>query len=39
MTMASVAVKLLCDLPLPRSCDEPSPPRETMRPSRFSEVS
>ncbi|HEY5923443.1 MAG TPA: tRNA threonylcarbamoyladenosine dehydratase [Kofleriaceae bacterium] len=36
MTMASVAVKLLCDLPLPRSCDEPSPPRPTIRPTRLS---
>jgi tRNA threonylcarbamoyladenosine dehydratase len=35
MTMASVAVKLLCGLPLPRSCDEPTPARETIRPSRF----
>jgi tRNA A37 threonylcarbamoyladenosine dehydratase len=34
MTMASVAVKLLCGLPLPRSCDEPAAPRETVRPSR-----
>jgi tRNA A37 threonylcarbamoyladenosine dehydratase len=36
MTMASVAVKLLCDLPLPRSCNEPSQPRPTIRPSRLS---
>jgi tRNA A37 threonylcarbamoyladenosine dehydratase len=35
MTMASVAVKLLCDLPLPRSCDEPASERATIRPSRF----
>src|SRR4051794_26461442 len=34
MTMASVAVKLLCDLPLPKSCDEPAPPRVTLRPTR-----
>jgi tRNA A37 threonylcarbamoyladenosine dehydratase len=34
MTMASVAVKLLVGLPLPRTCDEPAPPRETIRPSR-----
>src|SRR6185503_12929339 len=33
MTMASVAVKLLCDLPLPKSCDAPVT-RETVRPSR-----
>ena len=36
MTMASVAVKLLCGLPLPRSCDEPVAPRPTIRPSRLS---
>src|SRR5688572_606430 len=35
MTMASVAVKLLLGLLLPRSCDAPAPPRETIRPSRF----
>jgi tRNA threonylcarbamoyladenosine dehydratase len=34
MTMASVAVKLLCNLPLPRTCDAPAPARETARPSR-----
>jgi tRNA threonylcarbamoyladenosine dehydratase len=34
MTMASVAVKLLVGLPLPRSCDTPAPPRETLRPTR-----
>ena len=34
MTMASVAVKLLCGLPLPKSCDAPAPARETIRPSR-----
>jgi tRNA A37 threonylcarbamoyladenosine dehydratase len=34
MTMASVAVKLLCGLPLPRSCDAPAPARATIRPSR-----
>jgi tRNA A37 threonylcarbamoyladenosine dehydratase len=34
MTMASVAVKLLCGLPLPRSCDEPALPRVTLRPTR-----
>lgn len=39
MTMASVAVKLLCDLPLPRSCDEPAPDRPTIRPSRFASPS
>lgn len=35
MTMASVAVKLLCKLPLPKTCDEPAAPRVTARPSRF----
>jgi tRNA A37 threonylcarbamoyladenosine dehydratase len=35
MTMASIAVKLLCDLPLPRSCDEPAPARPAVRPSRL----
>ncbi len=34
MTMASMAVKLLVGLPLPRSCDEPAAPRETIRPTR-----
>lgn len=34
MTMASVAVKLLCGLALPKSCDEPAPPRVTQRPTR-----
>jgi tRNA threonylcarbamoyladenosine dehydratase len=34
MTMASVAVKLLVGLPLPRSCEAPAAPRETLRPSR-----
>jgi tRNA A37 threonylcarbamoyladenosine dehydratase len=34
MTMASVAVKLLCGLPLPKSCDEPAAPRVTQRPTR-----
>ena len=33
MTMASVAVKLLAGLPLPKSCDEPDAPRATIRPS------
>ncbi|HSN25424.1 MAG TPA: hypothetical protein VLT45_04040, partial [Kofleriaceae bacterium] len=36
MTMASVAVKLLAGMPLPRSCDEPKPPRETLRPCAHS---
>ncbi len=36
MAMASLAVKLLCDLPLPRSCDAPEPARPTIRPSRLS---
>ncbi len=36
MTMASVAVKLLAGMPLPKSCDEPKPPRETVRPSAHS---
>ena len=35
MTMASVAVKLLCGLPLPRSCDEPVAAKPAIRPSRF----
>jgi len=35
MTMASVAVKLLLGLPLPRSCDEPMPARPAIRPRRF----
>ena len=39
MTMASVAVKLLCNLPLPKSCDEPAPARPTIRPTRFAEPS
>jgi tRNA A37 threonylcarbamoyladenosine dehydratase len=34
MTMASVAVKLLLGLALPKSCDAPGPVRETIRPSR-----
>jgi tRNA A37 threonylcarbamoyladenosine dehydratase len=34
MTMASMAVKLLCGLPLPRSCGEAAAPRETIRPTR-----
>jgi tRNA A37 threonylcarbamoyladenosine dehydratase len=32
MTMASVAVKLLAGLPLPKSCEPPKPARETLRP-------
>ena len=36
MTMASMAVKLLAGMPLPRSCDEPKPPRETIRPCAHS---
>ncbi len=36
MTMASVAVKLLCGIPLPRSCDVPTPARPTVRPTRQS---
>lgn len=39
MTMASVAVKLLVGLPLPRSCDEPVPARPTIRPSRYTQPS
>ena len=35
MTMASVAVKLLCNLPLPKSCDEPAPAKPAIRPARF----
>lgn len=31
MTMASVAVKRLCGLALPKSCAEPRPPRVTQR--------
>ncbi len=35
MTMASMAVKLLCGLPLPKSCAAPSIPRRaTVRPTR-----
>jgi tRNA threonylcarbamoyladenosine dehydratase len=34
MTMASVAVKLLCGLALPKSCDAPAEPRVTQRPTR-----
>jgi tRNA A37 threonylcarbamoyladenosine dehydratase len=34
MTMASVAVKLLVGLPLPKSCEPPAPARVTLRPSR-----
>jgi tRNA A37 threonylcarbamoyladenosine dehydratase len=34
MTMASIAVKLLVGLPLPRTCDAPAQPRETIRPTR-----
>jgi tRNA A37 threonylcarbamoyladenosine dehydratase len=33
MTMASMAVKLLAGMPLPKSCEPPKPPRETVRPS------
>jgi tRNA threonylcarbamoyladenosine dehydratase len=36
MTMASVAVKLLAGLPLPRSCEPPKPARETLRPCAHS---
>jgi len=36
MTMASMAVKLIAGMPLPRSCDEPKPPRETIRPCAHS---
>ena len=36
MTMASVAVKLLAGMPLPKSCDEPKPARETLRPCAHS---
>ena len=39
MTMASVAVKLLVGLSLPRSCDEPVPARPTIRPSRYAQPS
>lgn len=39
MTMASVAVKLLVGLPLPRSCDEPVAARPTIRPSRYAQPS
>ncbi len=38
MTMASIGVKLLCGLPLPRTCDEPAPARVTLRPTRASVV-
>jgi tRNA threonylcarbamoyladenosine dehydratase len=34
MTMASMAVKLLCGLPLPKSCEESTPARVTVRPTR-----
>ena len=36
MTMASMAVKLIAGMPLPKSCDEPKPPRETIRPCAHS---
>src|SRR3569623_1068473 len=36
MTMASVAVKLLAGMPLPKSCDEPKPAREPIRPCAHS---
>jgi len=39
MTMASVAVKLLVGLPLPRSCEPPREPRETVRPCAHSSLS
>ncbi|MBV8758798.1 MAG: tRNA threonylcarbamoyladenosine dehydratase, partial [Deltaproteobacteria bacterium] len=37
MTMASIAVKLLCDLPLPKSCAEPVVAKPAIRPSRLRE--
>lgn len=38
MTMASVAVKLLAGLPLPKSCEPPKPARETLRPCAHSSL-